>query len=88
MGNRYYLTIHCPWCNHTNEDIYFAPTSEMTSFNCPNCGNRVCIGDDFEGHKDAQSIDMRVHSNWGNEFEAITGAPNIQRLPRDEEPKP
>lgn len=38
MGDRYYLTVKCPKCDHTDNDIYFAPTCGFTEWTCPSCG--------------------------------------------------
>ena len=38
MGIRYWLTLACPHCGEVNEDCYYAPTCEMTTWRCDHCG--------------------------------------------------
>ena len=47
MGTRYIFDgIPCKYCNEINNDVYYAPSSQMTSFICK-CGTRNEISDIF-----------------------------------------
>jgi ribosomal protein S27E len=41
MGDRWFLTVECPRCTHVEDDVYFAPTCNMTTWICPVCGELV-----------------------------------------------
>lgn len=73
MGTRYFLTVVCPNCGQNNEDVYFAPTCDMVSSRCQECKEIFYIGDDMQGHKSPQPIDMRKHSMWGDDYEEKVG---------------
>jgi hypothetical protein len=38
MGDRYFLTVRCPNCKFEDDDVYFAPTCQFDSWECPQCG--------------------------------------------------
>lgn len=40
MGTRYFLTVVCPKCEKTTEQVYYAPTCGINDFYCE-CGNRI-----------------------------------------------
>ncbi len=42
MGDRYYLTPKCPFCEHIeDEDYYYAPTSGFMTHRCENCDKEI-----------------------------------------------
>ena len=41
MGERYFLTVTCPKCGFTDNDVYYAPTCGFTEFVCPECEHVV-----------------------------------------------
>lgn len=41
MGTRYFLTLRCPACKHTEDDVYYAPTCGFVDWTCPKCGHVV-----------------------------------------------
>lgn len=45
MGDRYTVSIQCGNCHKVNEDIYYAESSEATTFVCENCKvrNRIIM---------------------------------------------
>lgn len=45
MGTRYILTIKCPVCGITDEEVYYAPTCGFVTHTCE-CGHVV----DLEKH--------------------------------------
>jgi len=48
MGERYYLTgKKCQYCEKVQEEVYFAPTSNITGFNCEKCDKENFITEDF-----------------------------------------
>ena len=34
IGDRYFLTLTCPNCNRTHNDVCYAPTCEITEHTC------------------------------------------------------
>ena len=36
MGDRFYITINCAYCDEENE-AYYADSSEITDFTCKKC---------------------------------------------------
>ena len=40
MGDRYILTVTCPVCGNTDNDVPYAPTSGFLTWMCP-CGYDV-----------------------------------------------
>ena len=40
MGTRYFLTVKCGKCGITCDNVYYAPTCSMTTFEC-SCGNII-----------------------------------------------
>lgn len=57
MGDRYYLELHCIYCNHLNnpdndfitpQGIYYAPTSGIDTFQCENCKKHNFINADLK----------------------------------------
>jgi len=38
MGDRYFLTVSCPQCGWTQDEVYYAPTCGFTVWNCSVCG--------------------------------------------------
>ena len=40
MGDRYFLTVKCPKCGLSEEDIYYAPTCGFKTHTC-RCGHEV-----------------------------------------------
>ena len=52
MGNRYYLDLKCAYCGKKqNEDIYYAPTSSMETFQCDKCMATNFITSNFVAKK-------------------------------------
>ena len=41
MGDRYILTVDCPCCGLCDNDVWFAPTCDATTWTCPQCGRIV-----------------------------------------------
>ena len=37
MGDRYFLTVTCPKCGNTDQDVYYAPTCGITDWKCFKC---------------------------------------------------
>ncbi len=37
MGNRYFITIKCPRCDHVDDNVYYAPTCGIVYHTCQ-CG--------------------------------------------------
>ena len=46
MGDRYIISLACAWCGAMNHDLYYAPSSNFTTFKCRECGkiNKIAIG--------------------------------------------
>ena len=40
MGDRYILTVTCPKCNKTDDDVYYAPTCGFITHRC-SCGHVI-----------------------------------------------
>jgi transposase-like protein len=59
MGDRYILTVTCPDCGFTDEDVYYAPTCDFVDWNCPKCGKNVDL-EKLTGitYEDASNKDM------------------------------
>ena len=51
MGDRYYLTINCVYCNEPNPDVYYAPTCSIDVFKCRRCNKRNFITLNFKAKK-------------------------------------
>lgn len=43
MGTRYFISVVCPTCHHTDNDVYYAPTCGFTTWRCPKCHDDVDI---------------------------------------------
>jgi len=43
MGDRYIISIKCPYCKHKNEDVYYADSCGMTSHKCDACSKTFDI---------------------------------------------
>ena len=41
MGDRFFLTVTCPECDLTEDDVYYAPTCGFTEWKCQGCGTVV-----------------------------------------------
>lgn len=37
MGDRWTLTLRCTFCGKTNDDVWYAPSCNCTTFNCEHC---------------------------------------------------
>ena len=51
MGDRYYLSVICPYCGQMNNDVFYAPTSMMLDAKCAACKKRFFIAADFSAVK-------------------------------------
>lgn len=51
MGDRYFLHLHCAYCGHPNNDVYYAPTCDFEHFTCKQCGLKNHISRYFEAEK-------------------------------------
>lgn len=47
MGDRYILTLTCPYCNQLNDDVYYAKSSGAMDHRCEKCGKVFDIGMQF-----------------------------------------
>ena len=58
MGDRFFLTVHCPTCGLTEEEVYYAPTCGFTHWECPNCVTHVDL-EKLSGisYEDASNLD-------------------------------
>lgn len=56
MGDRYTLNLRCDWCGEENEDVWYAPSSSVTSFKCEHCGKENKITMNFNSKR----IEKRV----------------------------
>ncbi len=45
MGDRYILTVTCSKCGFFDDDVYYAPTCGFTEWECPQCHEKVNLGD-------------------------------------------
>jgi len=43
MGDRYFITVVCPQCDHTEDDVYYAPTCGFTDWHCPQCNLYISL---------------------------------------------
>jgi hypothetical protein len=43
MGDRYLLTLRCPYCDEINEDIWYAPTCNSMTSTCDYCNETFFI---------------------------------------------
>lgn len=50
MGDRYELQLNCAYCGKEQE-VYYAPSSGFTAFNCEDCGEANGISMGFEATK-------------------------------------
>jgi len=41
MGDRYILTVVCPECGSTEDDVYYAPTCGFVTHKCSGCGMEI-----------------------------------------------
>jgi len=37
MGDRYVFPVTCPICKFKEKEVYYAPTCDITTWECPNC---------------------------------------------------
>jgi len=47
MGDRYTFYPDCIYCNHTNEEVWYAPTCGVYTFKCEKCKKTNFITSDF-----------------------------------------
>jgi hypothetical protein len=47
MGDSYELQLICAYCGGTNDDVWYAPSSEVDTFKCESCGKKNGIGMSF-----------------------------------------
>ena len=47
MGDRYCLNLKCSHCFTMNEDVYYAPSCDFTTFKCIFCGSENQININF-----------------------------------------
>ena len=59
MGDRYYITVKCPKCGFTENDVYYAPTCGITNWCCPKCETWVDL-EEYTGisYEDASNADI------------------------------
>jgi len=48
MGDRYVLSMDCPNCSFHDDEIYYAPSCEITTWVCHNCHHEFDIIETFE----------------------------------------
>ena len=41
MGGRYFVSVTCPKCGLSEENVYYAPTCGFTGWMCPKCGTVI-----------------------------------------------
>lgn len=41
MGDRYIVEVVCPKCKYEDRDVYYAPTSGFTHWECPKCNHKI-----------------------------------------------
>lgn len=59
MGDRYFLTLDCPYCGSRNNDVYYAPTCNFLSHICEHCGKKFFIDSEFAAVKEeGWTVDM------------------------------
>ena len=47
MGDRWTLSLECPYCQVMNHDVYYAPTCGFADMKCQACGARSEISERF-----------------------------------------
>ena len=59
MGERYYVTVKCPKCGFTENDVYYAPTCGIISWECPKCEYVVNL-EEYTGisYEEASNLDI------------------------------
>jgi len=58
MGERFFLEITCPECGFHDDDVYYAPTCQITEWECEQCGHIVDL-EEYTGisYEDASNAD-------------------------------
>ena len=51
MGDRYTLKLDCATCGATNENVWYAPSCEVTTFICDQCKQKNKIEQGFHAVK-------------------------------------
>lgn len=64
MGNRYILEVTCVECGFTDDSAWYAPTSGVRWWICPQCGNKIdleeCSGIMYEEASNQDVIEKAV----------------------------
>lgn len=47
MGDRHTINLECFYCEWENKNIYYAPSSEYTTFACEKCNEKNEIRQEF-----------------------------------------
>ena len=51
IGERYTLRLFCAYCKAENTGIWYAPSSDSTTFECESCGKKNGIIQEFKAVK-------------------------------------
>ena len=51
MGDRYTMDLDCAYCEHRNENVWYAPSCGSLSFKCEKCGEENWISQGFFAEK-------------------------------------
>ncbi len=59
MGDRYFIDVKCRECGYEEEDVYYAPTCGIVSWECPECETVMDLGE-YSGisYEDASNLEM------------------------------
>ena len=65
MGDRYEISLTCPYCGFYDEDVYYAPSCGFLTMKCQKCGNESMIVMGFVAKKATKKEIEKMYKEEG-----------------------
>lgn len=74
LGDRFYVSTKCSYCNELNEDIYISPTSGFITFTCEKCGKESFVGVELNTNTTCKKLEETTYNDI---YDSISSSANF-----------
>ncbi len=84
MGDRFYLSLVCPYCGKEEDEVWYAPTcGDCDTNTCPSCKKQYFITSSFQAKKLEEATEEEIVDGFYNASNACHSEESVKEMAKE-----